>query len=465
MLGIEVEMKNAYNNILETVGNTPLVRLNKVTKDVKAQVYAKLEFFNPGGSVKDRIGIAMIEEAEKDGRLKPGGVIVEPTSGNTGVGLALVAAIKGYRMIFTIPDKMSQEKIRLLKSFGAEAVVTPTAVPPDSPESYYEVAKRISEETPNAFMPFQYFNPANPKIHYLTTGKEIWEQTEGKIDYFVCGMGTGGTISGVGRALKEKNPDVKIIGVDTVGSVIAKYFKTGKYSKEDAKPYKVEGIGEDFIPGTLNLDYIDDIITVGDRESFLLARRLAREEGILVGGSSGSAVQAALEVAKPLGDDKVVVVLLPDTGERYLSKLHSDEWMRENQFLEEPIILRRILGKKKTYISELVSIGPDDLVENAIHLMNKYGVSQLPVLDGQKNLGSILEASLLNSILENKEFLSKKIGEVMEPKFPVVNSKEGVETAVKLLKDNPAILVEENGRLRSILTKYDIIDYISEGKT
>jgi cystathionine beta-synthase len=456
-------MKHAYDNILETVGNTPLVRLNKVTEDIKAQVYAKLEFFNPGGSVKDRIGLAMIEDAEKEGKLKPGGTIVEPTSGNTGVGLALAAAIKGYRMIFTIPDKMSQEKVRLLKSFGAEAVVTPTAVPPDSPESYYEVAKRITEETPNAFMPYQYFNPANPKIHYLTTGKEVWEQTEGRIDYFVCGMGTGGTISGVGKALKEKNQNVKIIGVDTVGSVIAKFFKTGEYSKDDAKPYKVEGIGEDFIPGTLDLDYIDDIITVGDRESFILARRLAREEGILVGGSSGSAVHAALEVARPLGEDKVVVVLLPDTGERYLSKVHSDEWMRENQYLEEMITLGSIMTRKKTFVSELVTIGPGARVEEAVHLMNKYGVSQLPVIDEGKNMGSIQENTLLAKILEDKDTLGRRVSELMEPKFPLVSAKEVVENAVTLLKDNPAILVEERGVIKGILTKYDVIDYLSTG--
>ena len=321
------------NNILETIGQTPLVKLNKVTAGIRATVLAKVEFFNPGGSVKDRIGTKMIKQAMDEGKLKPGGTIVECTSGNTGVGLALAAAVMGLKAIFTMPDKMSQEKIRLLESLGAKVITTPTAVSPDSPESYYSVAKKIAESTPNSFLTDQYFNPLNPQAHYETTGPEIWEATDGRIDCFVGGIGTGGTVSGIGRFLKEKKPEVRIVGVDADGSVFRNYF----YTKEigESHPYLVEGIGEDMIPDTCEFDYFDDIITVSDKASFQMARRLSREEGLIVGGSSGSAVQAALEVARDLDEDRVVVVLLPDTGERYLSKFPSDEWMREHDMLDE----------------------------------------------------------------------------------------------------------------------------------
>ncbi len=320
-----------YSNVLEAVGWTPLIRLNRITAGIEAEIWAKVEYFNPGGSVKDRIGIAMIKEAERQGRLKPGGTIVEPTSGNTGVGLALVAALKGYRTIFTIPDKMSEEKVNLLRAYGAEVIVCPTAVAPDDPASYYSVARRIIQETPGAFMPNQYANPKNPEAHYLTTGPEIWEQTQGRLDYFVAGLGTGGTISGVGRFLKEKDPSIRVIGVDPEGSVLKHYFETGELL--EAHTYEVEGIGEDIIPETTHFQYIDEIRKVGDRESFIAARRLVREEGLLVGGSAGAAVHIALEIGREeTRRGKMIVLLLPDTGKHYLRQFHSDEWMKERAY-------------------------------------------------------------------------------------------------------------------------------------
>lgn len=319
------------NNILETIGSTPLVRLNNISKGLKARIYAKLEFMNPGGSIKDRMAAYMIEDAERSGLLKPGGTIIENTSGNTGVGLAIVAAVKGYKAIFTIPDKMSREKINLLEAFGAEVIVTPTDVPFDDPRSYYETAKKIAKETPNSFYVNQYDNPKNVEAHYSTTGPEIWEQTEGKIDYLVAGIGTGGTLSGAAKFLKEQNPKIKVVAVDPEGSVFYDYFKHSKLIKPHV--YKVEGIGEDYLVKAMDFSVVDDMVQVNDKNSFLIARRLAREEGIFAGGSSGAAVWAALELAKKIGDEKVIVTILPDSGSRYLSKLYNDEWMKENGFL------------------------------------------------------------------------------------------------------------------------------------
>ena len=321
-----------YNNILEAIGRTPLIRLNRLARSSKASVYAKCDYLNPGGSVKDRIGIAMIDDAERRGLLKPGGTIIEGTSGNTGMGLALVAAVRGYKAVFTMTDKQSKEKVDLLKALGAEVIVCPTAVPPDDPRSYHSVAEKLSREIPNAYHPNQYTNPCNPEVHYGTTGPEIWEDTEGKITHFVTGMGTGGTITGVGRFLKEKNPAINIIGADPVGSLLCEFFHHGTVGK--AETYKVEGIGEDFFPTTLDFSVLDDVIRVSDKESFLWARRLARMEGILAGGSAGSALAAAMQVVPSLSEMDFLVVLIPDTGNRYLSKLYDDEWMKENHYLE-----------------------------------------------------------------------------------------------------------------------------------
>jgi cystathionine beta-synthase len=457
-----IKMSLIHNNILETIGGTPIIKLNSVSAGIKARILAKLEFFNPGGSVKDRIGNFMIEDAEKRGLLTPGGIIVEPTSGNTGVGLAIAAAIKGYKIVFTIPDKMSQEKINLLKAYGAKVIVTPTAVSPDSPESYYSVAERIVEENPNAFMPGQYTNQKNPEPHYLTTGPEIWQQTEGKIDYFVAGMGTGGTISGVGKYLKEKNPDIKIIGADPVGSILKDYF----YTKEmvEAHTYKVEGIGEDIIPETTHFEYIDEIYKVTDMESLLMTRRLAREEGILAGSSSGSAVVVALRVAKELEEDKTVVVLIPDTGERYLSKVHSDEWMRENGYLREDLTpLKKILEEKRARIPNVVSVNPDMSVSSAIDLMKQYNISQLPVMESDKSVGSIREETIIRMIMEDKEIKNAKIKEVMEESFPTVNIATDLTRVCQMLeRGSSTLLIENEGRIEGIISRIDIIEYLSK---
>jgi len=362
-------MGKILDTILQAVGNTPVVRLNRLAKGIDAKICVKLEASNPARSVKDRIALRLVEDAERRGLLKPGGTIIEPTSGNMGVALAIVAAIKGYRCIFTIPDKMSNEKIRRLRAFGAEVVVTPTAVAPDSPQSYYSVAKRLSEEIPGAYMAMQYNNPANTQAHYSFTGPEIWEQNDGKITHFVAGMGTGGTISGTGKFLKEKNPACKVIGVDPEGSILEKAFRHEEWSWRDSHPYKVEGIGEDFLPKNLLLEYIDDVVTVSDRDSFLMGRRLTREEGIFCGGSSGSAVEGALRYAreKQLGADDLMVVLLPDAGEIYLSKMYSDEWMRQNQYIGGKSQAGDLLSSKKRRIAELLSVEANATVRDAMH--------------------------------------------------------------------------------------------------
>jgi len=452
-----------FDNILETIGWTPLIRLNRITRGVQTPVYAKADFFNPGGSVKDRIGLPIIERAERAGELRPGGTIVEGTSGNTGIGLAIAAALKGYRCIFTMPDKMSQEKVRLLKAFGAEVIITPTAVPPDHPDHYVVMATRIAKETPNAILANQFYNPANPEAHYETTGPELWEQTEGKITHFVASAGTGGTISGVGKYLKEKNPKVKVIAGDPLGSILAEFWRSKGERKPEGVPYKIEGVGQDKIPGTIDMSVIDDYRTVSDRESFAMARRLTREEGLFVGGSSGLIAHVAMQVAREVSDPNAfVVTFLCDTGERYLSKLYNDEWMRENQLLDsDRMPIGQLLQGKADGTPRVVSVAPAASVRQALGLMSLHDVSQLPVMDGESCVGSVSESALSAKALENGKLLDAPVSEVMEPPFPVIDGTQTVESVVKLLsKSNPALLVRANGTLGGIVTRSDVLAYM-----
>ncbi len=451
-----------FNTILDVIGNTPLVRLHRITAKAKGLILAKIEYVNPGGSSKDRIGVSIVEEAEREGRLRPGGTIVESTSGNTGVGLALVASVKGYRTVFTLPDKMSMEKIRLLRAFGAEVIVTPTAVPHESPESYTEVAKRIVRETPNSILADQYYNPKNPESHYATTGPEIWEQTGGQIDYFVCGIGTGGTITGAGKYLKEKNPAVKIIGVDPKGSVFREYFYTGKMNPQ-LKTYKVEGIGQDYIPGVLDFSVVDEIVEADDRESFLMSRRLTREEGLMVGGSSGTAVAGLMKISDRFQDDDVVVVLLPDSGERYLTKLYNDDWMREYGFLvPEKITAQYLLERKGAKAHKVVGIGPREFVRKAVDLFREHDISQMPVLENGSSVGSLMDHPLMLNVLSRPEILDQRVETVMQPRFPSVSPAALIEEVIRLMttKGNYAVLVEKENEISGILTRYDVIEFL-----
>ena len=455
--------RRPYANVLETIGWTPLIRLNSVTRGIRTPVYGKAEFFNPGASVKDRIAMPIIEKAEREGKLKPGGTIVEGTSGNTGIALAIAAALRGYKCIFTMPDKMSQEKVRLLKAFGAEVIITPTAVPPDHPDSYVMMARRIAKETPNAILADKFYNPANPQAHYELTGPELWDQTEGRITHFVAAAGTGGTITGVGRYLKEKNPKVQIIAGDPTGSILADYWRTNGKDVREGVPYKVEGIGQDKLPGTLDMSVVDDFQTVSDRDAFAMARRLTREEGLFVGGSSGLIAHVALKVAREVNDPNAfIVTILCDTGERYLSKLYNDEWMRENQLLDtERGTLMHVLGRKESETPALVSTAPGAPVRQALGLMTLHDVSQLPVMEGDNCVGSVSDWSLSQKSLENPKLLDATVSEVMDSPFPMVASDQPIESVVKLLsKSNPAVLVRRDGSIDGIVTRSDMLRYM-----
>ena len=458
-------VQRVYSNIVGAIGYTPLVRLNRVVSSLRGAVYAKLEFTNPGGSVKDRIGLAMIEDAETSGKLKPGGTIVEATSGNTGVGLAIAAAIKGYRCVFVMPDKMSEEKVRLLRAFGARVVITPTAVEPDDPRSYYSVSRRIVADTPNSILANQYHNPTNPAVHYRTTGPEIWSQTKGKVKVFVTGMGTGGTITGTGRYLKEQNPGVKVVGVDPVGSLLYDTWRLGRVPEEPfLKTYKIEGIGEDFLPSALDLRVCDEVVQVDDRESFALTRRLVREEGIFCGGSSGSAVAGLLksECMRALDQDEIAVVVLPDSGSRYLSKVFDDEWMRENGFLEAPwgaaTVGDLLAGKSKR---QVVSISPLDTVYDAIARMREYDISQMPVITEGRLVGIVTESNLLNYLVAAGSRPEDSIASIVNRQVTTVEADSSLEKVMELLADNSAVIALHHDQAVGIVTKIDLIDYLA----
>lgn len=454
-----------FDTALNLIGRTPLVRINKITRGLQPTVLGKCEFLNPGGSVKDRIGVVIVEDAERRRELKPGGTIVEATSGNTGVGLAIAAAIKGYRAVFVMPDKMSEEKIRLLRAFGARVVITPTAVAADDPRSYYSVSKQIVEDTPGAVLANQYFNPVNPQAHYHTTGPEIWEGTEGRVTHFVAGMGTGGTVTGVGKYLKEQDPDVQIIGVDPVGSVLHDYFYRGELPQ--AESYKVEGIGEDIVPGTLDFDYVDRVIQVGDRESFLMARRLVREEGLFCGGSSGTAMWAALQVAREADPDDVIVVILPDSGSRYLSKVFNDDWMRENRFLDYSLLgqgrVADVLATKPG--RTLISAYPTDRKVDVIRKLKEHDISQVVVTDDAGHyVGVVTETALLEHLLgaEHEHAPDETIEDVISTNAVLV----GIETSLDALgeafnESGVVVVLTEENQVEGVLTKIDLIEYMA----
>ncbi|HZT69710.1 MAG TPA: pyridoxal-phosphate dependent enzyme [Terriglobia bacterium] len=453
-----------YNNILEVIGRTPLVRLNRLTRGFKPEVYAKCDYLNPGGSVKDRIGIAMIEDAERRCLLKPGGTIIEGTSGNTGMGLALAAVIKGYKAIFTITDKQSKEKVDLLKAMGAEVIVCPTAVAPDDPRSYHSVAKKLAKEIPNSFHANQYDNPANPAIHFETTGPEIWEDSEGRITHFIAGMGTGGTITGIGRYLKKQNPDVKVIGVDPLGSILYEFFHYGTMGK--AETYKVEGIGEDFLPKALDFSVIDDVIQVSDKDSFLWARKLARMEAIFAGGSAGTAIAGAMKILPTLTENDFVVVFIPDTGMRYLSKVYNDEWMRDNRYFESglPLTAADIVHAKAAMGQprELVKLAPSDSLDEALDRMQAHDFSQLPVFEDDTPVGALYEDDVLDLTLQGKDFKKLLVREVMREAFPVLPPSAVIDQVTACItRDCPAVFIDLGEHRYEILTKYDLLHAIA----
>jgi cystathionine beta-synthase len=455
-------MKGARATVLDAIGQTPIVKLNKVAAHVKSDIYVKLEYLNPGGSMKDRVAMNIIHDAERRGLLGPGSTIIEATSGNTGAGLALVAAIRGYKSIFVMPDKMSNEKIAALRAFGAKVVICPTAVEPEDPRSYYEVTKRLVKETPNSFHSNQYYNPANPEAHYVSTGPEIWEQTGGEIDVFVAGMGTGGTISGCGKYFKEKKPGFQVVGVDPIGSLYYEYVKTGRMTKPFS--YYVEGIGEDFLPGTMNLKIIDHIMRVDDKECFLLTRELVRQEGLFCGGSCGAAVAGAIKYAEQLGDvKKNIVVLLPDSAQKYLSKIFDDEWMRSNGFLEEedPLGTVRDLIAAKKQQRGIISAKRGDSLRNVIGMMKEHDISQIPVLDRGRLSGLVSELDLLNYLLQNPGSMDVPVDELVEADYATVTPQTKIKLLKNIFNEAKLVCVLERDDLVGVITKIDLIEYLA----
>lgn len=450
-----------YNNILETIGNTPLVKLNTITKNVPGTILAKIETTNPGNSIKDRMAIKMIEDAEKSGKLKPGGTIIEGTSGNTGMGLAMAAIVKGYKCIFTTTDKQSKEKVDALRAFGAEVIVCPTNVEPEDPRSYYSVSSRLEREVPNSWKPNQYDNLANSQAHYEQTGPEIWEQTEGKITHLVVGVGTGGTISGTGKYLKEKNPDIKIWGIDTYGSVFKKYKETGIFDKDEIYPYITEGIGEDFLPANVNFDVIDLFEKVTDKDAALMTRDIARKEGIFVGNSAGAAIGGLIQLKDQLKPEDIVVVIFHDHGSRYMGKMYNEDWLRERGFLQdEKLTAKSILAKKEA--TEIVTLDATKSVLEAINTIKSMNISQIPVTQQGMIVGKIAESEILTALLENPGLKSAQISEIMTATFPFVDLNTSIDKISSLInRENSAVLVEDESGKIEIITQYDIINAIS----
>lgn len=448
------------NNLTEGIGNTPLLKLNSVNKGIKGTILVKVEYFNPGNSIKDRIALKMIEDAEEKGILKPGGTIIEGTSGNTGMGLALVAISKGYKCIFTLADKQSKEKMDVLRAMGAEVVVCPTNVAPDDPKSYYSVAKQLEKEIPNSFYPNQYDHPANALSHYETTGPEIWRDTDGKITHYAAGMGTGGTISGTSKYLKEQNPNVVTIGLDSYGSVFKKYKETGEFDEKEIYPYLTEGIGEDILPKNVDFDMVDHIVKVTDKDAAIMTRRLAREEGLFIGWSCGSAVYGALEYAKEnLKDDDVMVIILPDHGTRYLGKVYNDDWMKDHGFLEDrKFATAQDIILNKNGSSDLVTIAHSMKVGEAIMLMNQKGIDQAPVVEGNEFVGSVSDGLLLRSLVENPDLKEKPVSEIMEAPFQFISSLEPIDVMSSMLsKEKKALMIRDESNKVHIITQSDLL--------
>lgn len=456
-------MRKASNNILETIGNTPLVRINNITKGLKGTVYAKVETFNPGNSIKDRMALKMVEDAEKDGRLKPGGTIIEGTSGNTGMGLAIAAIIKGYKCIFTTTDKQSKEKVDALRAFGADVIVCPTNVDPEDPRSYYSVSSRLEKEVPNSWKPNQYDNLSNSQAHYEQTGPEIWEQTEGKITHLVVGVGTGGTISGTGRYLKEKNPNIKVWGIDTYGSVFKKYKETGIFDKNEIYPYITEGIGEDFLPQNVDFTVIDRFEKVTDKDAAMMTREITKKEGIFAGNSAGSAMAGLMQLKDELKDGDMVVVIFHDHGTRYLGKMFNDEWMMEKGFFDKKGLEAKDLVNNNTN-GKLITVESADSIENAVKLMNKMNISQIPVTTEGRIVGALNESLMYAKIIANPEIKNQKVETIMQPAFPFVDISAPIDSLSAMITDhNPAVLVRDFKLDKTyIITRYDIINALTK---